>query len=201
MGKIFYVMGKSACGKDTVYKELLKQKDIPLRTVVLYTTRPIRDGETEGVEYHFTDKETLCRMLKENKVIEVRTYQTVYGDWSYFTAADEQIDIDHPENLYLMIGTLESYEMMRNYYGKDVLIPIYIEVDDAQRLKRAIAREEFQSEPKFKEMCRRYLADEEDFSEEKLKRCQIIKRYRNNQLEKCVDEIKKDIRQYYCSMI
>ena len=49
MGKIFYVMGKSASGKDTIYKKLLER--FPgLKTVVTYTTRPIRDGETEGVE-------------------------------------------------------------------------------------------------------------------------------------------------------
>lgn len=51
MGKIFYVMGKSASGKDTIYKEL-RERIPELKTVVLYTTRPIRDGETEGVEYH-----------------------------------------------------------------------------------------------------------------------------------------------------
>ena len=52
MGKIYYVMGKSASGKDTIYKRLVKE--LPeLGTVRMYTTRPIRDGETNGVEYIF----------------------------------------------------------------------------------------------------------------------------------------------------
>ena len=50
MGKIYYVMGKSASGKDTIYKRLVKKMP-ELGTVRMYTTRPIRDGETNGVEF------------------------------------------------------------------------------------------------------------------------------------------------------
>ncbi|NTV78326.1 MAG: guanylate kinase, partial [Clostridiales bacterium] len=57
MGKIFYLMGPSSSGKDTIYKRLLGEKELELHTLVTYTTRPIRVGETEGVEYHFTDEE------------------------------------------------------------------------------------------------------------------------------------------------
>ena len=57
MGKIVYLLGRSSSGKDTIYKKIMEQKEIAFHTVVLYTTRPIRDGETEGVEYHFTDEE------------------------------------------------------------------------------------------------------------------------------------------------
>ena len=46
-GKIFFVMGKSASGKDTIYKKLLEYFP-ELKTVTLYTTRPMREGETEG---------------------------------------------------------------------------------------------------------------------------------------------------------
>ena len=54
MGKIFYVMGKSASGKDTIYKKLHSRMP-ELKTVTMYTTRPIRDGEHNGVEYFFVD--------------------------------------------------------------------------------------------------------------------------------------------------
>ena len=57
MGKIFCLMGKSSTGKDTIYKELLQNEELSLKRIVPYTTRPIRVGETEGVEYHFTDEE------------------------------------------------------------------------------------------------------------------------------------------------
>ena len=68
MGKIFYVMGKSASGKDTIYKEL-RERIPELKTVVLYTTRPIRDGETEGVEYHFTTAERLGDFRREKRPV------------------------------------------------------------------------------------------------------------------------------------
>ena len=49
MGKIFYLMGKSASGKDSLFRRLKEDGTGGLKEVVLYTTRPIRDGETEGV--------------------------------------------------------------------------------------------------------------------------------------------------------
>ena len=52
MGKIYYIIGKSSSGKDTIFKELLAR--IPqLKRVVPYTTRPVREGEENGVEYFF----------------------------------------------------------------------------------------------------------------------------------------------------
>ena len=54
MGKIFYIMGKSSSGKDTIYSRLLQDSELGLSRIVLYTTRPMREGETEGKEYHFT---------------------------------------------------------------------------------------------------------------------------------------------------
>ena len=103
MGKIYYVMGKSASGKDTIYKRLVKE--LPeLGTVRMYTTRPIRDGETNGVEYIFTDEKQLQTMKDAGKVIECRTYDTIYGPWSYFTADDGQIDLG--SGSYLMMGTI-----------------------------------------------------------------------------------------------
>lgn len=187
MAKIFYVMGKSASGKDTIYKSLLER--LPqLKQVVLYTTRPIREGEKNGGEYFFTTGDKLNELREEGKIIEERTYQTALGPWSYFTVDDGQIDVKS-DNTYLMIGTLESYEKTRNYYGEDLLIPLYIEVEDGKRLKRALEREFLQKDPKYAELCRRYLADEEDFNEERLNRCGIDRRFRNDNLEECLRDI------------
>ena len=88
MKHLFYLCGKSASGKDTIYEELLKDESLQLRPLVPYTTRPIRAGEMEGQEYHFTDRETLRRLEKAGKVIEERTYETVCGLWTYFTVDD-----------------------------------------------------------------------------------------------------------------
>lgn len=191
MGRIFYLMGKSATGKDTVYKELLHVKP-ELKTVVPYTTRPIRAGEENGVEYFFVGRPELESMKAAGKVIELRTYQTVMGPWSYFTADDGQFDLED-ERPFLMIGTLESYEKMVEYFGSEAMVPLYIEVPDGIRLRRAVDREEKQQKPNFREVCRRYLADEDDFSEEKLSRLGIQKRFLNLELETCLRELLLEI--------
>ena len=186
MGKIFYVMGKSSSGKDTIFKKI--QERLPeLKTIVLYTTRPIREGEKNGVEYYFVGDKELEMFQREGKIIELRSYNTVHGKWNYFTVADNQIQLE--ESSYLVIGTLVSYEKMKEYFGGENLVPDYIEVEDGERLARAIERERKQESPKYAELCRRFLADTEDFSEENLKKQGIKRRFYNENVEKCVDEI------------
>ena len=185
MGKIFYLMGKSASGKDTIYKEVKSQ--LPeLKTIVIYTTRPIREGERDGVEYYFVDDNRLAELQNEGKVIELREYNTVHGIWKYFTADDGQFD---REEHLIAIGTLESYMQLRGYFGDDKMVPIYIEVEDGVRLERALARERKQNEPKYEELCRRFLADAADFSTDRLKEAGITRKYFNIDMDKCVEEI------------
>ena len=187
MGKIYYMMGKSSSGKDTLYKEVLKA--LPkLKTLVLYTTRPIREGEQEGIEYHFVTDEELERFEKAGKIIEERTYDTVYGAWKYATIEDGQINLAAYD--YLAIGTLESYAGMKKCYGAENLVPIYIEVEDGERLSRALSRERQQEQPKYEEMCRRFLADAADFSEEKLLDAQITVRFANDDLKQTEENIR-----------
>ena len=57
MGKLFYIMGKSSSGKDTIYKRLMEDGDLSFKNIVGYTTRPIREGETNGKEYFFAKYE------------------------------------------------------------------------------------------------------------------------------------------------
>ena len=150
MAKIYVVMGKSASGKDTIYKRLLEEESISLKKIVPYTTRPIRQEETNGVEYFFVTEEQLNILEIQGKIIECRVYNTIHGKWYYFTADDGQINLDRED--YLMITTLEGYEKIRNYFGKERVVPIYIEVEDGLRLERALKREKQQSMPKYKEM-------------------------------------------------
>lgn len=188
MGKIFYIMGKSSSGKDTIYKRLMADESLGFKDIVGYTTRPIREGEADGKEYFFVSVDKMEEMRCEGKIIEHRAYNTVHGVWNYFTADDGQIDFDKGD--YLLIGTLESYENICKYYGNEALVPIYVYVDDGVRLDRALQRERMQKEPKYAEMCRRFLADEADFAEENIKRNRIEKRFENNDLEQCLEEIR-----------
>ncbi len=178
MGKIYCIMGKSSSGKDTIFKILLGRKDVNLKTIVSYTTRPIRSLEKPGDEYNFVTIEEKDRLLAEGKVIEIREYNTVHGPWFYFTVDDGSVDLAN--NDYLIIGTVESFVKIRDYYGQDKVLPIYIEVDDGIRLSRALERERSQEHPKYEEMCRRFLADQKDFSEENLKKAGITNVFDNN---------------------
>ena len=114
MGKIYYIMGKSSSGKDTLFRKI-KQELPMLQTVTLYTTRPKREGEREGVEYHFVTDEQMHIFERQGKVVELRTYNTVHGAWKYATIEDGQVNL--AESDYLMIGTLESYGKLKKYYG------------------------------------------------------------------------------------
>lgn len=187
MGKIVYLMGKSGAGKDTIYKQVLENKEIRLNKIIPYTTRPIRAGETDGVEYFFTDEAGFLELKEKGKLIEDRAYDTCMGTWRYFTVKDERLDLEHED--YLMIGTLESFIKTREFFGEEKLVPVMIELDDGIRLQRALDREKAQDHPKYNEMCRRFLADEEDFSEEKLKAAGITKKFVNNDLQECLQEI------------
>ena len=259
---IFYIMGKSASGKDKIYKGLMKTfgarddacsknteasstpdrnetsassasdrneasassapdrnetsvcsapdrnettsvssapdtkqgTEVNLHPIILYTTRPIRTGEKEGRQYHFTDETGLNAFRKAGKVIEERTYQTIAGPWTYATVDN---GLDPRKTNYLAIGTLVSYIKVRDYFGSDLVIPIYIDVSDKNLLTRAMHREADQENPRYKEMCRRFLADSEDFDEEKITAAGITRRYDNNgPLDDCVAEIARTIAEY-----
>ena len=186
MGKIVYIMGKSSTGKDTIFKELVRKNEFNFKTIVTYTTRPIREGEKNGQEYFFTDEAGFNKLKSEGKVIEDRCYNTIHGPWIYFTADDGQInDTDN----YITIGTLESYVKICEYYGNSRIIPVLVELDDGVRLQRALNREKKQDKPKYEEMCRRFLADSADFSEDKIESAKIKRRFYNNELNVCLKEI------------
>ena len=187
MGKLFYIIGKSSTGKDTIFQSLLENRKLNLEPLVLYTTRPMRAGEKAGVQYHFTDEDGLSKLEAENRVIELRAYHTVHGIWKYFTADTEATDLEQHD--YIGVGGLESFRALRNYYGADKVVPLYIEVEDGERLQRALDRERAQEEPRYAELCRRFLADSEDFSEEKIQEAGIQKRFYNRDLKECIEEI------------
>lgn len=192
MARIYMIMGKSSSGKDTIYSRLKEDVILGLKPVVIYTTRPRRIGEENGREYFFSDDVQLQKYEEQGRIVEMRSYNTVQGVWKYFTVDDGQIDIQSNEK-YVIIGTLDVYEKFRDYYGKEAVVPIYIEVEDKIRIHRALEREDRQPAPDYKEMCRRYVADEADFSESRLESLGIVKRYRNESLEQCVEEIAGEI--------
>ena len=193
MARLFYMIGKSSTGKDNIYREVSSRTDLDLNPLVMYTTRPIRKGETDGKEYYFVDENVLNELEKEGRVIEKRAYHTIHGIWTYFTVDDEHADLNRKD--YLAIGTLESYAQIRNYYGEKLVVPVYIQVEDGLRLERALKREKQQPVPKYEELCRRFLADQADYAEEKLAKAGIDRRFSNDKdIMSCVEEVAAFIR-------
>ena len=196
MSNLIYIMGKSASGKDTIYKKV--QEKIESNAYVLYTTRPMRDGEQEGREYNFITKERFAQLEDEGKVIEARHYNVVNAQgesdvWTYATIDDSQWE---KQGNFLTIGTLESYNSIKKYLEnhpeKDLrLLPVYIFIDEAERRERAINREKQSKKPNYEEMERRLKADNIDFSDEKLEEAGINANdsFENGDLDTCVNEI------------
>ena len=192
MGKLFCLIGKSASGKDAIFRYLRDNKELGLKEIVPYTTRPMRKGEENGVGYYFVDQAAYEKMCQNGKVIESRTYETINGPWHYFTVDDGQIRLDRDNAI--LIGTLEVYNQMKRYFGEEQVVPLYIEVEDGLRLERALARERMQDVPNYAELCRRYLADRQDFSEEKFAEAGILKRYENIDFDACCREIVRAVK-------
>ena len=195
---IFYLIGKTASGKNSIASELMKRVD-GLQLYIPYTTRPRRSHEVDGRDYHFITISELEKLESAGKIIEKRVYNTIHGPWTYATIEDDILDegisapVSHNGNV-LMIGTLESFRSVRNKYGADALKGLYIECEDGLRLQRALDREKEEVEPKYKELCRRFLADEEDYSPENVKKSSIDKVFRNEDFFSCVGEIEEYIR-------
>ena len=103
---------------------------------------------------------------------------------------DAQFDGDED---VLLINTLEGYEQIVAFFGQEKVVPLYVEVEDGIRLSRALSREREQKEPKYQELCRRFLADCEDFSEEKIAKAGIQKRFENLDMEQCLKEMEREM--------
>ena len=99
------------------------------------------------------------------------------------------VDLTLEKYDYLVIGTLESYINIRDYFGESKVVPIYIDLEDGERLMRAIKREKKQVLPQYEELCRRFLADAKDFSKENLDKAGITRYFDNHNLKDCLNEI------------
>ena len=187
---IIYLTGKSASGKDSIAKALVERvKELEL--YIPYTTKPRRSHEVDVRDYHFLTTSELEKIRAEGRVIESRTYNTIHGPWTYATVNDFD---SRSEGIVLMVGTLESFKSVREKMGADKVKGLYIECPDGVRLQRALDREKSEEAPKYKEMCRRFLADEEDYSEERIKVANIDWRFNNEDLVDCVSRVEECIR-------
>lgn len=151
--------GKSGCGKDTLLNELKKEGFIPL---ISTTSRPMREGETNGVEYNFTTKEDFQEKIKKGDFIEYRVYNTLVNgekDTWYYGMPKQPLDLNKE---YLVILDMGGTKDFLEAYGKDQCFVCYIETNDALRKERASARGSFDET----EWNRRLADDKVKFSDE-----------------------------------
>jgi putative guanylate kinase len=191
LAKIFCIVGASCSGKDTIFQRLI-EVDKTLTPIVTYTTRPIRPKERNGKEYYFVDNKVYHKLKNANKIIESRSYKTAHGTWHYFTANDGQIDAKSDKS-YIMVNTLEGVQKLRNIYHNNLVV-IHICVEERDRLLRCIAREMNNNED-YVEMCRRFVSDAKDYSENNFDNMgiQSIRVY-NESIPNCINEIRNVIK-------
>lgn len=98
-GLLIVFSGPSGSGKDTVLGEL-KKRDINMKQSVSVTTRDIRDGEVDGVDYYFTDVQTFEKNIEEGYFLEYVKYGS-----NYYGTPKKKIEelIDGGSNVFLKI--------------------------------------------------------------------------------------------------
>ncbi len=189
MGKIILFMGPSSSGKNIIKNRLIKENKFAFKEIIMSTTRPMRIGEVEGREYYFKTEKEMLELEEQGKIIEKRKYDTIYGPWYYFTTS---YNIDLENYNYIGDNTLEGLDQFVKFYGLENIISLLIKVDDGVRLQRALDREKREESPKYQELCRRFLADSRDFSEENISKRPITSIINNNgNLDNTMEEVEK----------
>ncbi len=154
---IIALMGKAGSGKDTILHALLKQSAFKNAVpIISCTTRPMRENEKDGVDYHFLTQSEFTDKILSGDMLEA----TVFNDWCYGTSLNNL----SKDKINIGVFNPEGVGLLRN--NKDIdLTLIYIEANDKDRLIRQLSRE---NNPNVHEIIRRYSADEMDFSEEEI---------------------------------
>jgi guanylate kinase len=174
--------GMSSVGKDKIVSEISKRYNIPV--CVSHSTRPMREGEVNGVNYHFVSDSTFIYMNVTGKFLETREYKTQYGYWRYGLSKAE-VDLSKHQ---LVILDENGYYQVLEELGKENIVPFYIHVDEPTRIMRALKRENKNDENYYMETYRRSLDDFQDFrrvSNDPLN----VHRIENENLEDAINQI------------
>ena len=155
---IIAIMGKAGSGKDTLCRALLEEPEFKYaKPIISCTTRPIRDNEKDGIDYHFLTNEEFTNQVLSGDMIEA----TVFNTWCYGTSVN---NLDE-ECINIGVFNPEGVELLRDNPNINLAV-IYIEANDKTRLLRQLNREK---NPDCHEIVRRFSADENDFSEDETK--------------------------------
>lgn len=149
--KVIALFGKSASGKDTLQKKIVSMFTDEVNGIVSCTTRPPRQGEVEGVAYHFLSNLEFTKQVLNGEMLEA----TEFRDWFYGT----QLSALAADKINVGVFNILGIEALLQDSRLDI-IPVWIYANDKTRLIRALERED---DPDCAEICRRYFTDEKDF--------------------------------------
>lgn len=126
MSKLFAVIGHSGSGKTTTMRVALGDD----REVVSVTTRPMRDGEVNGKDYHFITSDDFFKLLNQEKLAEKTTY---YAS-AYYGATKEEIENKLSLGNAFIVVDYHGYQQLKDIYGNRVVsIFMYTDKDEAEK--------------------------------------------------------------------
>lgn len=175
MSKYICILGKSASGKTTLVGNLLKHPALNVKAKVLYTTRPMRPGEVNGVDYWFTTEEDWLALRASGRIIEEREFYVGKGMVRYATCLDEDEGLnDDSDTMFVVPCTYDMWKSFKKVIPERNLIGIYLDIDDVTLIERSLAREKLCKEPDIKEICRRFMSDDKQYPKDLSKEMHII---------------------------
>ena len=187
--KIFALLGYMGVGKDTILKQVLKDMD-DVKPIISTTTRPIRKGETEGVEYYFIDDTEFFR--RGTDFVEQRIYHTKVKEngiekeatWRY---GIERAELEKDDYLIVIVDSV-GYKELKNYVGNNKIVPIFISAPQEELKARALARGDLEAE-----VDRRLKDDYERFMDFRVRTVYHEVKNTNGRLEEAIKEVENII--------
>lgn len=191
---IFCILAYSCSGKDSIARGVVNNNP-KVKFLVSHTTRPMRENEEDGREYYFINTDKFLKMQEKNKFIESRVYHTkvekdggIGDDTWYYGLSKKEVE----GNEYgLFIVDANGFKELRKYYGRGVVIPIYISTDEKELKDRYLQRggleEEFE---------RRLKDDKEKFFDFRLKMVYPTVKNNDGDLDNAVEEVESIINSY-----
>ena len=159
--QVVALIGKAGAGKDSIQKATCELHPLMFHPIVSCTTRPAREGEIEGVDYHYITLNEFTRKVLNGDMLEA----TEFRDWFYGTTLESL----SKDKINIGVFNPAGVEALLEDSRLDVIV-FEVVAPDKQRLMRYLNREE---NPDCAEMCRRYFTDEKDFADLDFDRYQI----------------------------
>lgn len=175
--KIIAIFGKSGSGKDTIQKWLVNNGYGC--GIVSHTTRPPRDYEKDGIDYHFITNYKFAEKIYNGDMLEA----TEFNNWMYGTS----IEALSKDKINIGVFNPDGIRCLLDERRIEVL-PIYIVTSDKIRLLRNLKREK---EPNCSEICRRFFTDDKDFQNIEFEYLYFDNNKKRTNFETLINKIKK----------